>query len=107
MATSAERMRAYRERARRGLRRVTIDVSEGDLQVIAERGYEGAASTEGRPVSDALLLAYDPTWPWRLGITLFGGRRAVAGCDAAGRMVADGSTDAPAMASMVLELAPQ
>jgi len=46
MATSAERMRAHRERARRGLRRVTIDVSEGDLQAIAERGYEGAASTE-------------------------------------------------------------
>jgi hypothetical protein len=46
MATSAERMRAYRERARRGLRRLTIDVSKGDLQAIAERGYEGAASTE-------------------------------------------------------------
>ena len=28
MATSAERMRALRERERRGLRRLTIDVSE-------------------------------------------------------------------------------
>jgi len=46
MATAAERMRAHRERARRGLRRLTIDVSEGDLRAIAERGYEGAASTD-------------------------------------------------------------
>jgi hypothetical protein len=56
MATSAERMRAYRERARRGLRRVTIDVSEGDLQVIAERGYEGAASTEPDQQAQAVGL---------------------------------------------------
>jgi hypothetical protein len=40
MATSAERMRAYRERARRGLRRLTVDVSEDDLSVIVEQGYE-------------------------------------------------------------------
>ena len=46
MATSAERMRALRERERRGLRRLTIDVSETDLQAIAERGSEGAASTD-------------------------------------------------------------
>ena len=56
MATSAERMRAHRERARRGLRRVTIDVSEGDLQVIAERGYEGAASTEPDQQAQAVGL---------------------------------------------------
>jgi hypothetical protein len=63
MATSAERMRAYRERARRGLRRLTIDLSEGDLRAITERGYEGAASTEpdqqaqavGLFLTDALL----------------------------------------------------
>jgi len=41
-----ERMRAYRERARRGLRRFTISVSADDLSVIAEHGYEGAASTD-------------------------------------------------------------
>ena len=35
MATAAERMRAHRDRARRGLRRLTIDVNEGDLQAIA------------------------------------------------------------------------
>jgi hypothetical protein len=29
---------------RRGLRRLTIGVSEDDLRVIAEHGYEGAAS---------------------------------------------------------------
>jgi hypothetical protein len=45
MATSAERMRALRERERRGLRRFTIGVS-GDLRVIAEHGCEGAASAD-------------------------------------------------------------
>jgi hypothetical protein len=39
-------MRALRERERRGLRRFTIGVSEDDLRVIAEHGYEGAASTD-------------------------------------------------------------
>jgi hypothetical protein len=38
MATSADRMRAMRERQRRGLRRLTIDVSEDDLRAIAKRG---------------------------------------------------------------------
>ena len=46
MATAAERMRAHRERARRGLRRFTISVSSDDLRVIAEHGYEGAASAD-------------------------------------------------------------
>ena len=45
MATPAERMRALRERARRGVRRLTIDVSEDDLRAIAKRGYEGAVTT--------------------------------------------------------------
>jgi hypothetical protein len=55
MATPAERMRAHRERARRGLRRLTVDVSEDDLRTLAERGYEGAASptTIGRPKPSA------------------------------------------------------
>jgi hypothetical protein len=63
MATSAERMTTYRERARRGLRRLTIDVSEDDLRAIAHRGYEGAVTTDhdqqaqavGLFLSDALL----------------------------------------------------
>jgi hypothetical protein len=63
MTTSAERMRALRERARRELRRLTIDVSEGDLRAIAERGYECAVSNDqdqqaqavGLFLSDALL----------------------------------------------------
>jgi len=46
MATAAERMRALRERARRGIRRLTVDVSEDDLRALAERGFEGAASTD-------------------------------------------------------------
>ena len=45
MATSTERMRALRERQRRGLRRLTIEVSEDDLRAIAKRGYEGALTT--------------------------------------------------------------
>jgi hypothetical protein len=45
-ATSAERVRALRERARRALRRLTIDVSEDDLRTLGERGYEGTASTD-------------------------------------------------------------
>jgi len=43
MATSAERMRAHRERVRRRLRRFSISVSAHDLRLIAEHGYEGAA----------------------------------------------------------------
>jgi hypothetical protein len=38
MATAAERMRALRER-RRGLRRLTIEVSDDDLRAIAKRGF--------------------------------------------------------------------
>ena len=63
MATSAERMRALRERQRRGLRRLTVDVSEDDLRAIAKRGYEGAVTTDldqqaqvvGLFLTDALL----------------------------------------------------
>jgi hypothetical protein len=63
MATSAERMRALRERQRRGLRRLTIEVSEDDLRAIAKRGYEGAVTTDhdqqaqtvGLFLNDALL----------------------------------------------------
>ncbi len=63
MATAAERMRALRERARRGLRRLTIDVSENDLRTLAVRSYEGAASNDqdqqaqavGLFLNDALL----------------------------------------------------
>ena len=54
MATAAERMRAHRELARRGLRRFTISVSADDLRVIAEHGYEGAASADQDYRSQAL-----------------------------------------------------
>ena len=56
MATSAERMRALRERERRGIRRLTVDVSEGDLQAMVERGYEGAASTDHDQQAQAVGL---------------------------------------------------
>ena len=63
MATSAERMRALRERERRGLRRLTIEVSEDDHRAIAKRGYEGAVTTDidqqaqavGPSLNEALL----------------------------------------------------
>jgi hypothetical protein len=63
MATSAERMRALRERERRGLRRFTIGVSEDDLRVIAEHGYEGAASTDQDLRAQAVsLFITQPLW---------------------------------------------
>ena len=56
MATAAERMRAHRERARRGLRRLTVDVSEDDLHTLAERGYEGALTTDHDQQAQAVGL---------------------------------------------------
>jgi hypothetical protein len=56
MATSAERMRALRERQRRGLRKLRIQVSEDDLRAIAERGYEGATSAEHDQQAQAVGL---------------------------------------------------
>ena len=46
--------RALREVERRGLRRFTIGVSEDDLRVIAEHGYEGATSTDRDQRAQAL-----------------------------------------------------
>ena len=37
-------MRAHRGRRRRGVRKLTIEVSEDDLQALAEHGYEGATN---------------------------------------------------------------
>jgi len=56
MATSTERMRALRERKRRGLRRFTVGVSEDDLRVIAEHGYGGAASGDQDQQAQAVSL---------------------------------------------------
>jgi hypothetical protein len=61
MATAAERMRAHRERARRGLRRFTISVSGEDLRVMVERGYEGAASADQDCRSNAVSLFISDT----------------------------------------------
>jgi hypothetical protein len=67
VATPAERMRAHRERARRGLRRLTVDVSEDDLRALAERGYEGAASTDADHRAQAVGLFLNDSlleiWP--------------------------------------------
>jgi hypothetical protein len=56
MATSAERMRALRERRRRGSRKLTIQVSEHDLRQIAEAGYEGAVSSDHDQQAQAVGL---------------------------------------------------
>jgi len=56
MATSAERMRALRERRRRGFRKLTIQVSEHDLRQIAQAGYEGAASDDHDQQAQAVVL---------------------------------------------------
>jgi hypothetical protein len=56
MATSAERMRALRERERRGLRRFTVSVREDDLHVMAKHGYEWAASTDRDQQAQAVSL---------------------------------------------------
>jgi hypothetical protein len=55
MATSAERMRALRDRARRRIRRLTVDV-EDDLRTLAERGYEGAESPDPQGQAQAVAL---------------------------------------------------
>jgi len=63
MMTSTERMRALRERQRRGLRKLRIEVSEEELRAIAKRGYEGSVTTDhdqqaqavGLFLSDALV----------------------------------------------------
>jgi hypothetical protein len=76
MATSADRMRAHRERARRGLRRLTIDVSEDDLRAIAKRGYEGAVTSDldqqaqavGLFLTDAAVSASDVTASLRVTV---------------------------------------
>ena len=67
MATLRERLRARREAERRKLRSFTIGVSEDDLRVIAEHGYEGALSSEheqqaqavSRFITDALAAPLD------------------------------------------------
>jgi hypothetical protein len=48
--------RVDRERERRGLRRLTIGVSEDDLRVNAEHGYEGAASADQDQQAQAVSL---------------------------------------------------
>ena len=67
MATPAERMRALRERTRRGIRRLTIEVSEHDLRTLAEGGYEGATSTDADQQAQAVALFLNDSlleiWP--------------------------------------------
>jgi hypothetical protein len=55
MATSAERM--TRTGSAADFRRLTIDLSEDDLRVIAEHGYEGAASATRATVAKGIAHA--------------------------------------------------
>jgi hypothetical protein len=57
MTTSAQRMRALRERRRRGLRELRIEVSHEDLRQIARAlAYEGAASSDHDQQAQAVGL---------------------------------------------------
>ena len=56
MAASGERMRALRKPEHRGSVTFTIGVSEDDLRVIAEHGYEGAASADQDQQAQAVSL---------------------------------------------------
>ena len=59
--TGTERMRAHRARRRRRVRKLTVEVSEDDLQALAERGYEGAASGDQDCRSQAVTLFISDT----------------------------------------------
>jgi len=67
MATAAERMRALRERTRRGVRRLTIDVTVDDLRTLARRGYEGAVVPDADQQAQAVALFLNDSlleiWP--------------------------------------------
>jgi hypothetical protein len=67
MATAAERMKALRERTRRGVRRLTIDVTVDDLRTLAGRGYEGAVSPDADQQAQAVALFLNDSlleiWP--------------------------------------------
>jgi hypothetical protein len=54
-------MRALRERRRRGLRNLRIQVSEDDLRQIAQTGYEGAASSDHDQQAQAIGLFLSDT----------------------------------------------
>ena len=54
--TGAERARALRERQRRRLRKLSVELHEDDLREIALRGYEGAASTDRTLQAEAVTL---------------------------------------------------
>jgi hypothetical protein len=49
-------MRALRERQRRGLQRLTIDMSDEDLRAIAKRGCEGAGTADHDQQAQAVGL---------------------------------------------------
>jgi hypothetical protein len=55
--TGTERVRAHRERRRRSIRKLTIEVSEDDLREIAKAGYEGAAISRCQAQAVALFVS--------------------------------------------------
>jgi hypothetical protein len=62
LATEGQNM-ATSARQRRGLRRLTIEVSEDDLRAIAKRGYEGAVTTDHDQQAQAVGLFLTETAP--------------------------------------------
>ena len=61
MATLRERLRARREAERRGLRRFTIGMSEGDLRLLAKHGYGGAAALADAKTARSCVAERPPT----------------------------------------------
>jgi hypothetical protein len=59
--TTAERVRAVRERRRRREIQLTVVLHEDDLGEIARRGYEGAASTDPKLRAEAVSLFISAT----------------------------------------------
>jgi hypothetical protein len=59
--TGAERARALRERRRRRLRKLSVEVHEDDLREIALRGYKGAASSDRNAQAEAVTAYVSDT----------------------------------------------
>ena len=59
--TAKERVRAVRERRRRRMLVLSVEVHEDDLREIALRGYEDAATTDRRRQAEAVSLFISDT----------------------------------------------
>lgn len=58
VTSNAGAMRAYRKRRKRGIRIVRVHVTDGELDVVAARGYEGAGQRTNRTVLDSAVSQF-------------------------------------------------